>query len=158
MRAATSSFLDGNSTLSERPRDPRHGAFGQVVRQARLISPKPPLTIPRADYLPRAPLFAPHQFNDILLSDLGIVAWLAALTYSTYAFGFLTVFRVYLAPWFWGCHWLVLITYLQHTDPELPHWEVSTPHSDSPLQHVDPSPSRAIGFCVHLPPRRSLHF
>ncbi|KAJ8583124.1 hypothetical protein M405DRAFT_867284 [Rhizopogon salebrosus TDB-379] len=39
---------------------------------------------------------------------------------SIYTFGFSTVFRVYLVPYLWVNHWLVLITFLQHTDPLLP--------------------------------------
>ncbi|KAH7884987.1 fatty acid desaturase-domain-containing protein [Phlebopus sp. FC_14] len=74
---------------------------------------------------PDAVMFAPHQYGAIILSDLGILLWLAGIIGSSYAFGFATVFRVYLVPYLWVNHWLVLITFLQHTDPLLPHYRAS---------------------------------
>ncbi|KAJ8583374.1 hypothetical protein M405DRAFT_513398 [Rhizopogon salebrosus TDB-379] len=74
---------------------------------------------------PNAVMFAPHQRSAVVLSDLGIVLWLAAVSTSIYTFGFSTVFRVYLVPYLWVNHWLVLITFLQHTDPILPHYRAS---------------------------------
>lgn len=67
-------------------------------------------------------MFAPHQRDSIILSDIGIVLWLAGVTGSIYTYGFWTVFRLYLVPYLWVNHWLVLITFLQHTDPLLPHY------------------------------------
>ncbi|KAF9013478.1 delta-12 fatty acid desaturase protein [Cyathus striatus] len=71
---------------------------------------------------PNAVLFKPHQYYQIIISDIGIIAWLCAVLYSIYTFGFFEVFRVYLVPYLWINHWLVLITFLQHTDPLLPHY------------------------------------
>ncbi|KAG8974640.1 hypothetical protein FRB90_009745 [Tulasnella sp. 427] len=76
-------------------------------------------------FVPKAPLFAPHQTNDVLISDLGIFLWIASIVYSIKVHGFLNVFRIYLLPYLWVHHWLVLITFLQHTDPALPHYEAS---------------------------------
>ncbi|KAG8931098.1 hypothetical protein FRC01_001858 [Tulasnella sp. 417] len=76
-------------------------------------------------FVPTKPLFAPHQRTQVLLSDLGIFIWLACILYSIKVFGFLQVFRVYLLPYLWVNHWLVLITFLQHTDPALPHYQAS---------------------------------
>jgi omega-6 fatty acid desaturase (delta-12 desaturase) len=73
-------------------------------------------------FLPKAPLFAPHQYMGVLQSDFGIVLWLIAVVYSIKTFGFLNVFRIYLMPYLWVNHWLVFITFLQHTDPALPHY------------------------------------
>ncbi|KAG1898127.1 uncharacterized protein F5891DRAFT_1174257 [Suillus fuscotomentosus] len=58
-------------------------------------------------------MFAPHQRWSIILSDIGIAG-------SIYTYGFWTVFRLYLVPYLWVNYWLVLITFLQHTDPLLP--------------------------------------
>ncbi|KAG2065572.1 hypothetical protein BDR04DRAFT_1082970 [Suillus decipiens] len=74
---------------------------------------------------PDAVMFAPHQRESIILSDIGIVLWLAGIAGSIYTYGFLTVFRLYLVPYLWVNHWLVLITFLQHTDPILPHYRAS---------------------------------
>ncbi|KAG2153024.1 fatty acid desaturase-domain-containing protein [Suillus bovinus] len=74
---------------------------------------------------PDAVMFAPHQRESIILSDIGIVLWLAGVGGSIYTYGFWTVFRLYLVPYLWVNHWLVLITFLQHTDPILPHYRAS---------------------------------
>ncbi|KAL0960689.1 hypothetical protein HGRIS_005716 [Hohenbuehelia grisea] len=73
-------------------------------------------------FKPKAVMFAPHQYNEILLSDLGIVLWLAGIGAAIHHWGFFETFRVYLAPYLWVNHWLVLITFLQHTDPLIPHY------------------------------------
>jgi len=71
---------------------------------------------------PNASIFAPHQFDQIILSDIGILIWLFTIVAWTYQSGFSQVLRVYLVPYLWVNHWLVLITFLQHTDPVLPHY------------------------------------
>ncbi|KAJ7134546.1 oleoyl phosphatidylcholine desaturase [Mycena epipterygia] len=73
-------------------------------------------------FKPSAVMFTPHQRSQILISDVGIFLWIAALVASVYSYGFMTVFRIYGAPYLWVNHWLVLITFLQHTDPLLPHY------------------------------------
>jgi omega-6 fatty acid desaturase (delta-12 desaturase) len=73
-------------------------------------------------FQPTAVMFAPHQYNQIVLSDIGIFLWLATIISWTYYRGFAEVFRLYLVPYLWVNHWLVLITFLQHTDPILPHY------------------------------------
>lgn len=74
------------------------------------------------DFNPSAIMFKPEQSGQILLSDAGIFIWLATLVAWSYTRGFAEMFRVYLVPYFWANHWLVLITFLQHTDPLLPHY------------------------------------
>ncbi|KAI0062945.1 hypothetical protein BV25DRAFT_1884626 [Artomyces pyxidatus] len=71
---------------------------------------------------PDAVIFAPHQFLQVILSDIGIVLWLGAIVYFSIQTSFRDVIRVYLIPYLWVNHWLVLITFLQHTDPLLPHY------------------------------------
>lgn len=69
-----------------------------------------------------APLYAPHQAGQVFISDVGIVLWLLGMiTFANY-FGVSTLLRVYFFPYLWVNHWLVLITFLQHTDPVLPHY------------------------------------
>lgn len=46
-------------------------------------------------------MFAPHQYNQIVLSDVGVVIWLAAIITWTYYKGFADVFRLYLVPYLW---------------------------------------------------------
>ncbi|KAK0244411.1 delta12-fatty acid desaturase [Armillaria nabsnona] len=71
---------------------------------------------------PNAPMFGPQHYNQIIWSNIGIGLWLVALGFSIRNWGLLNVFRVYFVPYLWVNHWLVLITFLQHTDPLLPHY------------------------------------
>ncbi|RDB27577.1 Delta(12) fatty acid desaturase [Hypsizygus marmoreus] len=73
-------------------------------------------------FLPSSIIFAPHQRGQIVWSDFGIFLWLAAIVASCQYWSFAVVFRVYLLPYIWVNHWLVLITFLQHTDPLIPHY------------------------------------
>ncbi|KAG5341635.1 Delta(12) fatty acid desaturase [Termitomyces sp. T112] len=71
---------------------------------------------------PNSVIFSPNHYWQVIVSDLGIILWLSAIAYSIHQWGFATVFRLYLVPYLWVNHWLVLITFLQHTDPLLPHY------------------------------------
>ncbi|CAE6535358.1 unnamed protein product [Rhizoctonia solani] len=70
-------------------------------------------------FVPKAPLFQPHQYSQILFSDFGIFLWLGTLIWWSVTRG------VYFVPYLWVNHWLILITFLQHTDPLLPHYRQS---------------------------------
>jgi omega-6 fatty acid desaturase (delta-12 desaturase) len=74
---------------------------------------------------PSAIQFRENQYNQIVISDVGILLWIAGMTYFAKQQGFLELFRVYLVPYLWTNHWLVLITFLQHTDPLLPHYRAA---------------------------------
>ncbi|KAF8479977.1 fatty acid desaturase-domain-containing protein [Gautieria morchelliformis] len=71
---------------------------------------------------PRAILFSSCQRNAIILSDIGIffMAWL--VTYTSSIFGTTSVVKYYGIPWLAVTHWVTMITYLQHTDPQLPRY------------------------------------
>jgi len=71
---------------------------------------------------PSAPMFKPSQKVDVLLSDLGLVLALAALTWLSINYSFASMIKFYFAPYLWVNFWLVLITYLQHTDVRVPHF------------------------------------
>ena len=58
----------------------------------------------------------------ILLSDLGIVCFLTFLYKVSMATSFALVFQVYGIPYLITNLFLVLITFLQHTDHQLPHY------------------------------------
>src|SRR5258706_9124109 len=76
-------------------------------------------------FQPSSAIFAPHQHNQIIISDIGILLWIGALVYWSITRGFLEMARIYGLPYLWINHWLVLITFLQHTDPYLPHYRGS---------------------------------
>lgn len=62
----------------------------------------------------------------MLLSDLGLLGMLSVLGYLGHTQGWLWLTRVYLIPYLVVNHWLVTITYLQHTHPALPHYDTET--------------------------------
>ncbi len=71
---------------------------------------------------PASPLFEAKDAKLILLSDLGLAIVITALILLCQKFGFSNMAVWYFAPYLWVNHWLVAITYLQHTDPTLPHY------------------------------------
>ncbi|KAF9415571.1 Fatty acid oxidation complex subunit alpha [Podila epigama] len=73
-----------------------------------------------------SPIFEPKNFEDVILSDFGVVLTLGALVYASIQTSFLTVTKYYIVPYLFVNFWLVLITFLQHTDPKLPHYREGT--------------------------------
>ncbi|CAM9148732.1 unnamed protein product [Chrysoparadoxa australica] len=71
---------------------------------------------------PWAAMFEERDRMDIVVSDLGFFAALAGLCYAISTLGFATVGAFYLAPFLITNGYLVLITYLQHTDVFMPHF------------------------------------
>ncbi|KAI0766444.1 delta12-fatty acid desaturase [Trametes elegans] len=71
---------------------------------------------------PSSVMFRPDQRGQIIISNVGIMLWFAGLFMAINHWGFFEIFRVYLVPYLWVNHWLVMITFLQHTDPLLPHY------------------------------------
>lgn len=67
-------------------------------------------------------IFEKRHRMQIIISDLGLALAFAAIGTAIHLTSFATVARYYLIPYLWVNHWLVMITYLQHTDPLLPHY------------------------------------
>jgi fatty acid desaturase len=59
----------------------------------------------------------------VWISDIGILAMLGILAWWTRHAGFVTVLAVYIGPYLVVNFWLVLYTWLQHTDVDIPHFE-----------------------------------
>lgn len=76
-------------------------------------------------FTPSSIIFKPEQASQIAASDLGVAITLAVLGYWSYMRGFREVLVLYLIPYLQVNHWLVAITFLQHTDPLLPHYRAS---------------------------------
>ncbi|KAI9727102.1 MAG: Oleate hydroxylase fah12 [Chrysothrix sp. TS-e1954] len=77
-------------------------------------------------FSPSSPLYEAKDAKYIVLSDLGL-GITATLLYSVaQKFGWSSVCVYYLVPYLWVNHWLVAITYLQHTDPSIPHYGPQT--------------------------------
>jgi omega-6 fatty acid desaturase (delta-12 desaturase) len=93
-------------------------------------------------FSPFSPLYEAKDAKLILLSDLGLTITITVLVLLCQKFGFSNMAVWYFAPYLWVNHWLgtylfskfwisvqtanvpppVAITYLQHTDPTLPHY------------------------------------
>ena len=67
-------------------------------------------------------IFNNSHFWDVFASNLGMVMALVILTYASCLYGFWNMIRFYGIPWMQVNHWIVMITYLHHTDPALPHF------------------------------------
>ncbi|KAK0506111.1 fatty acid desaturase-domain-containing protein [Armillaria luteobubalina] len=67
---------------------------------------------------PDSPLFKPEQRNAIIVSDIGLVAMVLLLAYAGPSF----FFKHYLIPYLLTNHWIVMFTYLHHSDPTIPHY------------------------------------
>ncbi|KAF8220067.1 hypothetical protein L208DRAFT_1455665 [Tricholoma matsutake] len=67
---------------------------------------------------PNSPLFKKEQRNSIIISNVALVGMLALLAYV----GPSIVARYYLVPYLFVNHWIVMFTYLHHSDPTIPHY------------------------------------
>ncbi|KAJ5166805.1 Oleate hydroxylase FAH12 [Penicillium canariense] len=72
---------------------------------------------------PASPLYEAKDAKLIVLSDLGLLLTGTGLYYIGSTYGWLNLLVWYGLPYLWVNHWLVAITFLQHTDPTLPHYE-----------------------------------
>ncbi|KIJ54388.1 hypothetical protein M422DRAFT_241630 [Sphaerobolus stellatus SS14] len=73
-------------------------------------------------FVANPPLFAPHQRDQVFISVIGVIIWAATLAIWSYTRSFSEMLRIYFVPYLWVNHWLILITFLQHTDPLIPHY------------------------------------
>lgn len=77
-------------------------------------------------FFPSSPLYERKDEHLILLSDLGLFFVGSTLFVLGQKFGWYNMFVWYFLPYLWVNHWLVAITFLQHTDPSLPHYTGET--------------------------------
>ncbi|OCH90799.1 hypothetical protein OBBRIDRAFT_792897 [Obba rivulosa] len=73
-------------------------------------------------YKPSSKLFKPEDRNAIIASDIAIGTMLAFLGTWIHWTSFGNVWRLYLVPWLWAHNWIVMFTYLQHSDPTIPYY------------------------------------
>ncbi|KAF8341432.1 delta-12 fatty acid desaturase [Cantharellus anzutake] len=71
---------------------------------------------------PNSALFKESQRNEILLSDAGLIAMLGIVGYWINISSLSTVTKYYIIPYLLANHWIVMLTYLHHTDPTMPHF------------------------------------
>jgi len=73
-------------------------------------------------FRPNSPLFSDKLRPRIFISTLGIMITLVSLGWAAQRFGTAPILVCYFVPYLWCNAWLVLYTWLQHTDPSLPHY------------------------------------
>ncbi|GFH18600.1 fatty acid desaturase, delta-12 [Haematococcus lacustris] len=60
---------------------------------------------------------------EVLYSDIALGLVLTGLGMLWKTFGFMWLLKMYIIPYLVVNHWLVMITFLQHTHPSLPHYD-----------------------------------
>lgn len=72
---------------------------------------------------PHNPLFKEKDFWDVIVSDVGILAWLGVLYYlAVCVYSVYWLVALYVVPLLFVNMWLVIVTYLQHSDVKIPHY------------------------------------
>ncbi|OBZ76517.1 Delta(12) fatty acid desaturase [Grifola frondosa] len=71
---------------------------------------------------PNSILFRKHQRNAVIISNFGIITMCYLVQRACAIWGAAEVIKYYGIPWLCVSHWFIMITYLHHTDPELPHY------------------------------------
>jgi len=75
---------------------------------------------------PSSLLFCHKERVWVVLSDVGIISMLGLLWYLQRLLGSKTLFYTYWLPYLWTNHWIIAITYLHHTHPDVPRFENSS--------------------------------
>lgn len=76
----------------------------------------------KSHYNPTSPIFEKNQLWYIVLSDIGIISTIL-MAYNWYKYDAFHMLINWFMPWLWVNHWLVFVTFLQHTDPTMPHYK-----------------------------------
>ncbi|KDQ54171.1 hypothetical protein JAAARDRAFT_161125 [Jaapia argillacea MUCL 33604] len=71
---------------------------------------------------PNSILFNKQQRNLVIISNIGMLAMIWLVRQTIGAFGLASVVKYYGIPWLCVSHWFIMITYLHHTDPDVPHY------------------------------------
>ena len=71
---------------------------------------------------PYSPVFLPKERIEVLMSDVGLAIVMGGLWLLGRSFGWVWLTKTYVVPYLIVNFWLVLITFLQHTHPGLPHY------------------------------------
>ncbi|TFY64235.1 hypothetical protein EVJ58_g2769 [Rhodofomes roseus] len=74
---------------------------------------------------PKSVLFTQRQRDAVILSNIGIAFMVWVVTEASRRWGASEVVKFYGIPWLLVTHWFIMITYLHHTDMELPHYRNS---------------------------------
>ncbi|KAG9185997.1 bifunctional Delta-12/omega-3 fatty acid desaturase [Alternaria panax] len=75
---------------------------------------------------PWSVLFLSQQARLVIISDIGLAITAYALYITVQATSWQTTALLWVVPYLWVHHWLVAITFLQHTHPDVPHYGETT--------------------------------
>ncbi|KAF5337897.1 hypothetical protein D9757_010317 [Collybiopsis confluens] len=76
-------------------------------------------------FAPSSPLFKPHERNGIIASDIGLTVMSCILYMWTQTVGLSAFIKFYFVPYILLNHWIVMLTYLHHSDPTIPMYRNS---------------------------------
>eukprot|EP00056_Hartaetosiga_gracilis_P019394 m.13900 g.13900 ORF g.13900 m.13900 type:complete len:375 (-) comp7668_c0_seq1:167-1291(-) len=76
-------------------------------------------------FFPSSPLFTHKDKINVIVSDVALLSMVGVLFYAGHVMGSMWVVKVYVLPYLWVNLWLVLITHLQHTDVNVPHFSAN---------------------------------
>ncbi|KAM0753794.1 delta-12-fatty acid desaturase [Meredithblackwellia eburnea MCA 4105] len=74
---------------------------------------------------PESIIFDVRHRSQVIISDLALVAVAGLLHYVRLQIGWSGLVKYYFIPYLFVNHWLVMITFLQHTDPVIPHYHAA---------------------------------
>ncbi|CAD6592294.1 MAG: hypothetical protein ASARMPREDX12_005966 [Alectoria sarmentosa] len=92
---------------------------------------------------PSSALFRPEEWHLILASDIGLGLTVLANYVAAQYIGWEAVCLLYVMPYMWVNHWIVAITYLHHTHPDVPKYE---PEAWTFLKGATATIDRELGF------------
>ncbi|KAK4692523.1 hypothetical protein P7C71_g4701, partial [Lecanoromycetidae sp. Uapishka_2] len=116
-----------------------------TATQGSLANKNPPSKYPlgNSHFLPTSALFRPEEWHLILASDIGIGLTMLGIWYASTIVGGQAVALLYVMPYMWVNHWIVAITYLHHTHPDIPKYE---PEAWTFLKGATATVDRGLGF------------
>ncbi|KAF8531018.1 fatty acid conjugase [Gautieria morchelliformis] len=71
---------------------------------------------------PWSPLFKKEHWHLVMLSNVGLSFMFGVLMIWVRQNGFAAFVKHYLIPYILANHWVVILTFLQHSDPTIPHY------------------------------------
>lgn len=83
--------------------------------------PKKYNDVAKNHFNPNSSFYLPKERYLVILSNIECFAALSVLGYFIYTYGFWLVFKLYIVPYMVVNYYVVLITYLHHTDTFIPH-------------------------------------
>ncbi|BAY82905.1 fatty acid desaturase [Calothrix parasitica NIES-267] len=98
-------------------------------------------------FSPSSPLFKPSEKWDVITSTVLWSAMVGLLALGTYEFGFMWFLKYYAGPYIVFVIWLDLVTFLHHTEPDIPWYrDGEWTFLKGALSSVD----RDYGFISHI--------